>query len=115
MPSRVLVLWHTTITAAGAASGAKEPLWMKWTCRKMSFTKFAFQLSCYNKLYERWVFFFSCVLRCCHVHDKCYASSRRAPGCTAIADLPYILVYGFTCSNQNVTCSGATVTALKML
>ncbi|XP_054467415.1 phospholipase A2-like [Anoplopoma fimbria] len=42
---------------------------------------------------------------CCKVHDKCYEASRKAPGCTAIADLPYVLVYDFTCSNQQVTCS----------
>lgn len=49
-------------------------------------------------------FFSSC--RCCKVHDKCYEASRKAPGCTAIADLPYVLVYDFTCSNQRVSCSG---------
>lgn len=54
----------------------------------------------------------SCVLRCCKVHDECYATSRRAPGCTAIADLPYVLAYDFTCSNPQVTCSGNTVTRL---
>ncbi|XP_044051802.1 phospholipase A2 [Siniperca chuatsi] len=42
---------------------------------------------------------------CCKVHDKCYRTCRKAPGCTAIADLPYVLVYDFTCSNQQVTCS----------
>ncbi|XP_044221543.1 phospholipase A2-like [Thunnus albacares] len=42
---------------------------------------------------------------CCYVHDKCYERSRKVPGCTAIADLPYILAYDFTCSNQQVTCS----------
>ncbi|GLD55647.1 phospholipase A2-like protein [Lates japonicus] len=42
---------------------------------------------------------------CCKVHDKCYEASRKTPGCTAIADLPYVLVYDFTCSNQQVTCS----------
>ncbi|XP_042344737.1 phospholipase A2-like [Plectropomus leopardus] len=42
---------------------------------------------------------------CCKVHDKCYEASRKAPGCMAIADLPYVLVYDFTCSNQQVTCS----------
>ncbi|KAM7391691.1 hypothetical protein PAMP_022358 [Pampus punctatissimus] len=42
---------------------------------------------------------------CCQVHDKCYERSRKTPGCMAIADLPYFLVYDFTCSNQQVTCS----------
>ncbi|XP_070689418.1 phospholipase A2 [Pempheris klunzingeri] len=42
---------------------------------------------------------------CCRVHDKCYQTSRKAPGCTAIADLPYVLVYDFTCSKQQLTCS----------
>nr|XP_033476043.1 phospholipase A2-like [Epinephelus lanceolatus] len=42
---------------------------------------------------------------CCRVHDKCYRAARKAPGCTAIVDLPYVLVYDFTCSNQQVTCS----------
>ncbi|XP_047447234.1 phospholipase A2-like [Mugil cephalus] len=42
---------------------------------------------------------------CCQVHDQCYAASRRVPGCTALEDLPYIIVYDFTCSNQEVTCS----------
>uniref|UniRef100_A0A671X8Q5 Phospholipase A2 n=1 Tax=Sparus aurata TaxID=8175 RepID=A0A671X8Q5_SPAAU len=43
---------------------------------------------------------------CCKVHDNCYKASRLTPGCTAIADLPYVLVYDHTCSNQQVTCSG---------
>ncbi|KAF3696090.1 Phospholipase A2, major isoenzyme [Channa argus] len=42
---------------------------------------------------------------CCKVHDKCYETSRKTPGCTAIADLPYVLVYNFTCSNKQVACS----------
>ncbi|XP_068167403.1 phospholipase A2 [Antennarius striatus] len=42
---------------------------------------------------------------CCEAHDKCYRAARTAPGCTAIADLPYVLVYDYTCSNQQVTCS----------
>ncbi|XP_068616718.1 phospholipase A2 [Brachionichthys hirsutus] len=42
---------------------------------------------------------------CCEVHDKCYRAARTAPGCTAIADLPYVLVYEFTCSNLQLTCS----------
>ncbi|XP_071773592.2 phospholipase A2, minor isoenzyme-like [Centroberyx gerrardi] len=42
---------------------------------------------------------------CCHVHDKCYERSRKTPGCTAIIDLPYILMYDFTCTNQQVSCS----------
>ncbi|XP_026199855.1 phospholipase A2 [Anabas testudineus] len=44
---------------------------------------------------------------CCKVHDKCYETSRKTPGCTAVADLPYVLVYAFTCSNQKVSCSAA--------
>lgn len=43
--------------------------------------------------------------QCCQVHDKCYEKSRKTPGCTAVADLPYVLVYDYTCSNQQVTCS----------
>ncbi|XP_051923557.1 phospholipase A2 [Hippocampus zosterae] len=42
---------------------------------------------------------------CCYVHDKCYERSRKIPGCTAIIDLPYVLVYDFTCSDNQVTCS----------
>uniref|UniRef100_A0A673CJC0 Phospholipase A2 n=1 Tax=Sphaeramia orbicularis TaxID=375764 RepID=A0A673CJC0_9TELE len=42
---------------------------------------------------------------CCKVHDKCYEKARKTPGCTAIADLPYVLVYDHTCSGQEVTCS----------
>ncbi|XP_026177454.1 phospholipase A2 [Mastacembelus armatus] len=42
---------------------------------------------------------------CCKVHDKCYETSRKTPGCTAIVDLPYVLVYDSTCSNQQVACS----------
>ncbi|XP_040012078.1 phospholipase A2 isoform X1 [Xiphias gladius] len=42
---------------------------------------------------------------CCKIHDKCYKKSRKTPGCTAIADLPYIRVYDFTCSKQQVACS----------
>ncbi|KAM9391514.1 phospholipase A2 [Pholidichthys leucotaenia] len=41
---------------------------------------------------------------CCKVHDKCYEESRKTPGCTAVADLPYIIMYDYTCSNQQVTC-----------
>ncbi|XP_030594339.1 phospholipase A2, minor isoenzyme-like [Archocentrus centrarchus] len=42
---------------------------------------------------------------CCKIHDKCYQACRKIPECTAIADLPYILVYDHTCENQKVTCS----------
>ncbi|KAI3372333.1 hypothetical protein L3Q82_022824 [Scortum barcoo] len=42
---------------------------------------------------------------CCKVHDKCYETSGKVPGCTAISDLPYVLVYDYTCSNRQVTCS----------
>uniref|UniRef100_A0A8C4F2N6 Phospholipase A2 n=1 Tax=Dicentrarchus labrax TaxID=13489 RepID=A0A8C4F2N6_DICLA len=44
---------------------------------------------------------------CCKVHDDCYKASRKAPGCTALVDLPYVLVYDFSCSNQEVTCSAS--------
>uniref|UniRef100_A0A8C6UIC2 Phospholipase A2 n=1 Tax=Neogobius melanostomus TaxID=47308 RepID=A0A8C6UIC2_9GOBI len=44
---------------------------------------------------------------CCKVHDNCYDAARRAPGCTAVQDLPYVLVYDHTCSNQQVTCSAS--------
>ncbi|XP_076586963.1 phospholipase A2 isoform X2 [Chaetodon auriga] len=44
---------------------------------------------------------------CCQVHDKCYETSRKSPGCTAISDLPYVLVYDYTCSDQQVTCSAS--------
>ncbi|KAM8865683.1 phospholipase A2-like [Synchiropus picturatus] len=44
---------------------------------------------------------------CCHVHDKCYEKSRKTPGCTNIADLPYVLEYEYTCSGQEVTCSAS--------
>ncbi|KAM9811016.1 phospholipase A2-like [Neosynchiropus ocellatus] len=42
---------------------------------------------------------------CCQIHDKCYEKSRKTPGCTAIVDLPYVLKFEYTCSNQEVTCS----------
>nr|XP_057926404.1 phospholipase A2 [Doryrhamphus excisus] len=42
---------------------------------------------------------------CCYVHDKCYERSRKIPGCRGIADLPYVLVYDYTCSDNQVTCS----------
>ncbi|KAM4616845.1 phospholipase A2, minor isoenzyme-like [Polymixia lowei] len=42
---------------------------------------------------------------CCKVHDKCYEISRKTPGCTAIVDLPYVLVYDYNCDNQQITCS----------
>ncbi|XP_072244521.1 phospholipase A2 [Leuresthes tenuis] len=44
---------------------------------------------------------------CCKAHDKCYEQSRNIPECTGIADLPYIIDYNYTCSNQRVTCSAA--------
>ncbi|KAJ3581310.1 hypothetical protein NHX12_029381 [Muraenolepis orangiensis] len=46
---------------------------------------------------------------CCKLHDKCYhdKASRLAPGCTAIADLPYLLVYDYTCHNRQATCSAS--------
>ncbi|CAL8343359.1 unnamed protein product [Lota lota] len=44
---------------------------------------------------------------CCKLHDQCYKASRLTPGCTAIADLPYIRVYDYTCKNQQVTCSAS--------
>ncbi|XP_057689011.1 phospholipase A2 [Corythoichthys intestinalis] len=42
---------------------------------------------------------------CCKVHDKCYESSRKIPGCTSITDLPHVLVYDYTCSGTQITCS----------
>ncbi|XP_072289211.1 phospholipase A2 [Eucyclogobius newberryi] len=44
--------------------------------------------------------------QCCEVHDKCYRAARKLPGCNALDELPYVLVYDYTCSNQRVTCSG---------
>ncbi|XP_029019542.1 phospholipase A2 [Betta splendens] len=41
---------------------------------------------------------------CCKAHDECYHASRTTPGCTAVADLPYILVYDFSCSDRQVVC-----------
>ncbi|XP_036000474.1 phospholipase A2-like isoform X1 [Fundulus heteroclitus] len=46
--------------------------------------------------------------RCCEVHDKCYQSSRKIPGCEGIFDLPHIIAYDFSCSNKQVHCSAAT-------
>ncbi|XP_061585791.1 phospholipase A2 [Cololabis saira] len=43
---------------------------------------------------------------CCKAHDKCYQSSKAKPGCTGLMDLPYILAYDYTCSNNQVNCSG---------
>ncbi|XP_037537161.1 phospholipase A2, minor isoenzyme-like [Nematolebias whitei] len=42
---------------------------------------------------------------CCLLHDKCYEASRKVPGCTSLSDLPYIIVYDYTCSNTQVKCS----------
>ncbi|KAM9858182.1 phospholipase A2-like [Aulostomus maculatus] len=42
---------------------------------------------------------------CCHAHDKCYERSRKAPGCTSLASFPYVLVYDFNCTDNQVTCS----------
>ncbi|XP_041792422.1 phospholipase A2 [Chelmon rostratus] len=44
---------------------------------------------------------------CCKVHDNCYETSRKTPGCTALVDLPYIITYDYTCSAQQVTCSAS--------
>ncbi|XP_075881728.1 acidic phospholipase A2 1-like [Nelusetta ayraudi] len=44
---------------------------------------------------------------CCKAHDKCWEMSRKQPGCSSLADLPYIIDYDFTCSNAQVTCSGS--------
>ncbi|XP_027890398.1 phospholipase A2-like [Xiphophorus couchianus] len=45
--------------------------------------------------------------RCCEAHDKCYKNSRKIPGCEGVFDLPYIIIYGFSCSNRQVYCSAA--------
>ncbi|XP_024131547.1 phospholipase A2 isoform X1 [Oryzias melastigma] len=45
--------------------------------------------------------------KCCEGHDKCYQSSRKAPGCTSPLKNPYILDYDFSCQNHQVTCSGS--------
>ncbi|XP_034025576.1 phospholipase A2 [Thalassophryne amazonica] len=42
---------------------------------------------------------------CCYIHDKCYESSRKQPGCSGISQLPYFLVYDYTCRDQEVSCS----------
>uniref|UniRef100_A0A3P8N698 Phospholipase A2 n=1 Tax=Astatotilapia calliptera TaxID=8154 RepID=A0A3P8N698_ASTCA len=47
---------------------------------------------------------------CCQIHDKCYANSRKIPGCGDAEDLPYIIDFDFTCNNQRVTCSAANDT-----
>uniref|UniRef100_A0A3B4EXQ5 Phospholipase A2 n=1 Tax=Pundamilia nyererei TaxID=303518 RepID=A0A3B4EXQ5_9CICH len=49
-------------------------------------------------------------LLCCQIHDKCYANSRKIPGCGDAEDLPYIIDFDFTCNNQRVTCSAANDT-----
>lgn len=46
--------------------------------------------------------------RCCKLHDHCYEASRKIPGCSGVADLPYVIDYDFTCSNRQVACSGKT-------
>uniref|UniRef100_A0A3P8VPG5 Phospholipase A2 n=1 Tax=Cynoglossus semilaevis TaxID=244447 RepID=A0A3P8VPG5_CYNSE len=43
--------------------------------------------------------------RCCKLHDHCYEASRKIPGCSGVADLPYVIDYDFTCSNRQVACS----------
>ena len=52
------------------------------------------------------LYLFSLSLRCCQVNDRCYAASRKLPECRPIIDVPYIKVYDFTCSTQQVSCSG---------
>ncbi|XP_071338297.1 phospholipase A2, minor isoenzyme-like isoform X2 [Trachinotus anak] len=42
---------------------------------------------------------------CCKIHDECYGTSMKTPGCTSLFDLPYFLVYDFTCLNEQLTCS----------
>ncbi|KAM3610265.1 uncharacterized protein V6R79_001555 [Siganus canaliculatus] len=44
---------------------------------------------------------------CCKVHDNCYEASRKAAGCTSLADLPYVIVYDFACSGQQASCSAS--------
>lgn len=46
------------------------------------------------------------IFRCCEAHDKCYKNSRKIPGCEGVFDLPHIIIYGFSCSNRQVYCSG---------
>ncbi|XP_008334839.1 phospholipase A2-like [Cynoglossus semilaevis] len=43
--------------------------------------------------------------QCCKLHDHCYEASRKIPGCSGVADLPYVIDYDFTCSNRQVACS----------
>ncbi|MED6285168.1 hypothetical protein CHARACLAT_026561 [Characodon lateralis] len=43
--------------------------------------------------------------RCCQVHDNCYGNSHTIPECEGIFDLPYVIIYDFSCSNKQVDCS----------
>ncbi|MED6239791.1 hypothetical protein ATANTOWER_011194 [Ataeniobius toweri] len=43
--------------------------------------------------------------RCCQVHDNCYDNSQTIPECEGIFDLPYVIIYDFSCSNKQVDCS----------
>ncbi|XP_047236310.1 phospholipase A2-like [Girardinichthys multiradiatus] len=43
--------------------------------------------------------------RCCQVHDNCYGNSKTIPECEGILDLPYVIIYDFSCSNKQVDCS----------
>lgn len=45
--------------------------------------------------------------QCCKVHDNCYEASGKISGCQGVGDLPYVLVYDYTCSGQRVTCSAS--------
>lgn len=78
---------------------------MKWTCKAACFSFCGRHFN--RETFSNTPASSSC--RCCRAHDKCYETSRKTPGCTALADLPYVLLYDFTCSNERVTCSGEMI------
>ncbi|GAA6083302.1 phospholipase A2 [Tachysurus ichikawai] len=45
--------------------------------------------------------------QCCLLHDKCYENARKHPDCPGLANLPYVKVYNFSCSDKTITCSAS--------
>ncbi|CAO2629232.1 Phospholipase A2 [Lemmus lemmus] len=43
---------------------------------------------------------------CCQTHDNCYTQAKHLKECKVLIDNPYTNSYSFSCSGNEVTCSG---------
>ncbi|XP_013874818.1 phospholipase A2 [Austrofundulus limnaeus] len=43
--------------------------------------------------------------KCCQTHGRCYETFKTTPGCESTFKNPFLLIYKYSCVDQQVTCS----------